>query len=280
MATIQPTITVIGSLNMDLVVQADQLPQPGETLFGGIFEMNPGGKGANQAVASARLQASVNLVGCVGGDLFGKQLLEQLKAEHVNVAHVKVLPEEQTGVAMIILSDGDNRIIVVQGANGKLEESDIDEAEAVIAASDAVLMQLEVPLGVVVHAAEVAKRHGVKVVLDPAPMLPLPDKLLRMVDYVTPNEHEYRAFKEAERRYLQEKLVVTLGERGCAIYQEGVRKIIPGKKVETVDTTGAGDAFSGALSVQLAKGEPLEAACRFANEIGALAATKRGAQGK
>ncbi|WKB35342.1 ribokinase [Terrilactibacillus sp. S3-3] len=230
-------------------------------------------------MASARLQASVNLVGCVGGDLFGQQLLEQLKAEHVNVTHVKALPEERTGAAMIVLSDGDNRIIVVQGANDKLTESDIDEAEAVIAESDVVLMQLEVPMGVVIHAAEVAKIHGVKVVLDPAPMLPLPDKLLRMVDYITPNEVEYGSLKEEERRHLQEKLIITLGERGCAIFQDGIRKIIPGEKVEAVDTTGAGDAFCGALSVQLAKGERLEDACRFANRIGALAATKRGAQG-
>ncbi|WP_132746866.1 ribokinase [Scopulibacillus darangshiensis] len=277
----EPVITVIGSINMDLVTESDMRPKAGETLLGSHFSMIPGGKGANQAVAAARLGAKVNMIGCVGDDLFGEQLTANLKKEGIAADYVEPVTHQQTGIAAITLAEGDNSIIVVPGANHDLSADHISKFEALIAESDVVLLQLEIPLEAVVKAAELAKKHRVKVVLNPAPIQGLPDQLINSADLITPNEHEYDQLKrdyQGDLQVLKNKLVVTKGGAGTAIFKNGKETIVPGYAISVVDTTGAGDAFNGALAVQVAKGASLEEACRSANAVGALAVTKLGAQ--
>jgi ribokinase len=184
-------ITVVGSLNMDLVVRAPRIPRPGETMIGGEFRTVPGGKGANQAVAAARLGGQVSMIGRVGGDAFAQSLLDSLVADGVNHTFVTQDPEAATGVALIVVDDaGENSIVVASGANMRLSPADVDAAEAAIAAADVLLVQLEVPLAAVARAARVANAYGVTVILNPAPACPLPDELLHLVDVLVPNESE------------------------------------------------------------------------------------------
>ncbi|MFC7392988.1 ribokinase [Scopulibacillus cellulosilyticus] len=277
----QPKITVIGSINMDLVTESDRRPEAGETILGDRFSMIPGGKGANQAVSAARLGGSVTMIGCVGDDVFGRELTDNLKKEGINTNKIKTLSDKETGIAAITLAEGDNSIIVVPGANYAITEASIQEYEETIAASDAVLLQLEIPMPTVIKAAEVAHHHGVKVILNPAPIQQLPDELIDYADVITPNEHEYEQLMKdysGDPEALKKKLVVTKGGEGTVFFENGEEVHVPGYKVDVIDTTGAGDSFNGALAVQLAKGESLKASCRYANAVGALAVTKLGAQ--
>jgi len=289
----QSRIAVVGSLNMDLIARVPHLPRPGETVIARDFHTAPGGKGANQAVAAAKLGASVAMIGRVGGDTYGNVLLNNLRQAGVEVEHVIVDPEAVTGMALITLDDaGQNTITVVSGANMRLSTEDIDAAEGIIRSSQVLLLQLESPLPVVRHAVASAWRHGITVVLNPAPARPLPQEILERADYLIPNESEASLLSgvevtdlstaQAAARKLHQQgaksVVLTLGEKGAFLADGKVEAHIPGFRVEVVDTTAAGDAFVAAFAVALASGQELKEAVRFANGAGALTVTKLGAQ--
>ena len=286
-------VTVVGSLNMDLVVRAPRIPRPGETIIGGEFRTVPGGKGANQAVAAARLGAQVAMVGRVGGDAFGGLLLENLAAAGVDHTFVTRDVEAATGVALIEVDDaGQNSIVVVSGANMRLAPADVEAAAAAIGVADVLLLQLESPLETVTRAAQVAHARGVTVILNPAPARPVPAGLLGLVDVLIPNEsetalltglpvgdqEEAQAAAAALRRMGVATVILTLGERGALLAYEGGAELFPAFDVTPVDTTAAGDAFVGGLAVALAEGRPLREAVRWGNAAGALATTRLGAQ--
>ncbi len=287
-------LVVVGSMNMDLVVHVPRLPRPGETVIGGEFRTYAGGKGTNQAVAAARLGASVTMIGCVGDDNFGRQLTDGLRKEGVDAAHVRVVSSTSTGIAMIAVEEtGRNSIVVSPGANMCLTLEDIAVAREVIDGADALVMSLEVPMECVHEAARRARAGGVRVVLNPAPARALPAGLLAMVTALVPNEIETTwltglpvetvgQVEIAAHSLLAhgvDGVVVTLGERGALVLEprkEG--RHLPAYPVEVVDTTAAGDAFVAALAVRLAEGASLEQAARMANVAGALAVTRPGAQ--
>ena len=288
----RPQICVVGSLNMDLVVQTPVLPSAGETLLGGPFATFLGGKGANQAVAAARAGAEVTIVGCVGDDAYGTAIRAGIEAEGIDVRHILERGDVASGVALIAVTpDGQNTIIVAPGANTTLTVEDIEHAAGAIAAADVLLLQLEVPLAVVVHAATLA--HGAStVVLNPAPVQPLPEALVRSADYIVPNETEAAALTgvtpagwttaaEAARVLQQmgvENVVITLGSRGALLLHGTETHRQPAYTVDAVDTTAAGDAFLGAFAVALAEGLTAPDAVRRGAAAGALAATQYGAQ--
>lgn len=286
-----PQVVVIGSLNMDIVVEADRPPHMGETVSGNQVHFIPGGKGANQAVASARLGAKTTMIGAVGHDAFGSELLQALKQEGIDVETVKTVSEVHTGVASIVLAEGDNQIIVVAGANGHCQPADIDQYEERIAQADVVLLQLEIPLETVLYAASTAKRLGKTVVLNPAPARSLPDELLQSVDVLIPNESELYLLAnagketdlEAAMKTLLQKgvgtVVTTLGSKGAAyLATEGSLGFVSSHRVSVVDTTGAGDSFNAGFAYALASGKGLGGAAAFATKVAALAVTKLGAQ--
>jgi len=286
-------VAVVGSLNMDLVARAPRIPRPGETIIGGDFVTVPGGKGANQAVAAARLGAQVSMVGRVGRDVFAGPLLDNLAAAGVDHTFVTHDPKAATGVALIVVDDaGQNSIVVTSGANMRLSPADVDAAETAIATSDTLLLQLESPVETVMRAAKVAQVHGVTVILNPAPARSLPEALLSLVDVLVPNESETalltglpienQAQAEAAAAALLSlgvgTVILTLGERGALLAQEGEAVVFPAFDVTPVDTTAAGDAFVGGFAVALAEGRVLSEAVRWGNAAGALATTKLGAQ--
>ncbi|WP_347861963.1 ribokinase [Salimicrobium sp. PL1-032A] len=272
----KPKVTVVGSINMDLVVSASKMPAKGETLIGDGFHTYPGGKGANQAVAAARAGAEVTMIGAVGADSFGEELISDLEREGIDVSKVKKKQESPTGIATIILAENDNRIIVTPGANHTLTGGEIDDLHETIIHSDIVLFQLETPMEVVRHAADIARSAGVPVILNPAPYHPVPEALMEAVQYITPNETEAEALYEdhAEKSF-KDKLIVTMGAEGIR-YREGGH--IEGHVVDAVDTTGAGDTFNGVLAAELASGHDLDVSIMFANAAAALAVQKIGAQ--
>ena len=287
------SVTVVGSLNMDLVTRASRIPQPGETIIGDDFHTLPGGKGANQAVAAARLGAQVAMVGRVGRDTFAGPLLDNLASAGVDCTFVTQDSQAVTGVALIVVdAAGQNSIVVASGANMRLLPDDVDAAESVISAAHVLLLQLESPLETVTRAAQVARAHGVQVILNPAPARSLPASLLSLVDVLVPNESETElltglpvgdpAEAEAAAAALQEMgvgtVILTLGERGALLAREGGATLLPAFDVRPVDTTAAGDAFVGGLGVALAEGKTLAEAVRWGNAAGALATTKLGAQ--
>ncbi|WP_188206751.1 ribokinase [Alkalibacillus aidingensis] len=275
-------ITVIGSINMDLVTTAEKFPGKGETILGQSFSTIPGGKGANQAVAASKLGADVTFIGCVGDDPFAKTLMDHFNRHGINTNFIKKIEGEPTGVASITIAEDDNNIIVVSGANQAVSPEMVEQHEDVIAASETIILQFEIPMETIEKVIEVASKHGVTIILNPAPVRPISLEALERVDYITPNEHELaillddqekKAFYESHR----EKFIVTQGAEGVAYY-DGEEHLVPGYSVEVVDTTGAGDSFNGALAVALTKGESLEESCRFGNAVGALAVSKLGAQ--
>lgn len=286
-------LTVVGSLNMDLVIRAPRIPQPGETIIGGTFHTVPGGKGANQAVAAARLGAHVAMVGRVGTDPYGQVLLQSLSEAGVDGSCVAQDSEASTGIALIVVDDaGQNSIVVASGANMRLAPSDVEQAEDSIAASDALILQLESPLQAVMRAAEIAHSLGVTVVLNPAPARSLPSEFLAHVDVLIPNESEAMLLThtplserfEAESvaglllKQGVEAVVITLGARGALVAREKGTELIPAFPVEPVDTTAAGDAFVAGFAVAMADGKSLPEAVRWGNGAGALATTQLGAQ--
>ncbi len=288
-------IVEVGSLNMDLVVRIPNIPQPGETLMGGVFHTYPGGKGGNQAVAAARMGARVHMVGCVGEDPFGVELCANLNSEGIDSTHVTTRPQESTGVALIqVDAQGQNSIALASGANMCLSSDDVERALQAIGEFDALAMPLEIPLEAVITAARIAARKGARVILNPAPARKLDADLLSMVDVLVPNEHEigvlsdvtirsdndlHRAAEELHAKGLKE-LVVTLGGRGAfysSMYSQE-KLIIPALEVEAVDTTAAGDCFIGALTVALCEGMNMISAIEFASAAAAISITRFGAQ--
>ncbi|OSI07665.1 Ribokinase [Neisseria animaloris] len=279
-------ITVVGSINMDLVTGSPRFPKQGETLLGTSFNRFMGGKGANQAVAAARLGADVCMIGAVGNDGFGSELLAHLKQEGVDTAHVKILPHLPTGMANITVAGGDNHIIVVSGANFGITPADIETCEARIAESDVVLSQLEIPMECVITAAKLARKHGKPFVLNPAPAQKLPAGLLELVTLLTPNAYELAISLglpedtpvETLIRQAGRPVLMTRGSEGVVYNDDnGTLHRQPSFKVTPVDTTGAGDTFNGAFAVFLHEG--MATAVRKACAAAALSVTKAGAQG-
>lgn len=285
-------IVVIGSLNMDMVVRTNRSPDAGETLIGQAFALSPGGKGANQAVAAARLGAEVSMIGRVGKDTFGSEMLEIIRNEGIHIEHISVSEHQATGVASIIIEeDGENRIIVVPGANIELTVEDIQALEAVISQTKIIVLQLEMDLAMSEQAIAISHRKGIPVILNPAPARVLKDEMLAQVSYLTPNETEAgilsgmtvdsaETAEQAARILLQkgvQNVIVTLGSKGALIVNAEGAKAVPGFPVKAVDTVAAGDSFNGALAQQLVLGKTLEEAVSFANAVGALAVGKEGA---
>ncbi|WP_379163767.1 ribokinase [Paenibacillus sp. sgz5001063] len=285
-------IVIIGSLNMDMVVRTNRAPDAGETLFGEDFTLSPGGKGANQAAAAARLGAEVTMIGRVGKDAFGSELLEVMRQEQVHTGYIGQSETLGTGIASIVVDgEGENRIIVVPGANIEMRPADIAALEPVISQAEMLVMQLETDLPMCAHAAAIAARQGIPVILNPAPARALEDEFLQHVTYLTPNETEagilagmaVNSIDDAEQaaRILLQKgvrnVIVTLGPKGALIVNHAGSLHIPGFPVQAVDTVAAGDSFNGALAWQLTKGKTLDEAVRFANAVGALAVGKQGA---
>jgi len=270
---------------MDLVAQAGRFPAPGETLSGERFVTCPGGKGANQAVAASRLGAQVVMVGAVGDDAFGRELVDGLDREGVVTRHVKVAEGTATGVALITVAEGENTIIVIPGANHALTPADVEAAEADIASADVVLTQLEVPLAAVEAAAQLAEKHGVPLILNPAPAMKLPAELLARAALLTPNEHELAIVLDQPDTpfpdllaLLPGQVVMTKGEHGAYhVDSAGAFYHQPGFKVDALDTTGAGDTFNAALAAHLQQG--LKPAMHAASAAAALSVTRFGAQG-
>lgn len=286
-------VCVVGSLNMDLVVRAPRLPRVGETVTGGTFATFPGGKGANQAVAAARLGARVAMMGTVGDDAFGRQLIDGLTREAIDVAHVRVDAGAATGVAMIgVDGEGRNMIMVASGANVRVRAADVDAARDAVIGARVLLLQLEVPLEAVLRAAAMARAAGALVCLDPAPAVPLPDALYACVDVINPNEVEaqtltgveIRSIADAERAAvaLQARgprvAVVKLGDRGAFYLAPDARGHVPAVVTRAVDTTAAGDAFAAALGVALGEGRGVPDAVAFATRAAGIKVTRMGAQ--
>lgn len=287
------SVVVFGSINMDLVARVSRLPSPGETVAGHAFQTFPGGKGANQAVACARLGAETKMVGRVGGDQFGEVLIERLKEENVGITHVGIDVDIPSGVAQISVNDeGENFIIVVPGANGRVGPADLQRLETALDGARVLLMQLEIPLDAVVAAARMAKQSGVPVMLDPAPAMSLPDELYEHVDILTPNTTEAATLvgfavdrvddaAHAAQVLLDRgtaQVVVKMGELGAFALGAEEGRFHTAIPVEAVDTVAAGDAFNGALAVALTEDTSFQEAVHWGTAAGALAVTKAGAQ--
>ncbi len=288
----KPKITVVGSFMTDLMSRSPHLPSPGETVMGGPFKMGPGGKGSNQAVAAARLGADVNILVSLGIDEFGDLAYANLVHEGIGVDHVKRVRDLSTGAALIIVDDasGENMIVVAPGSNNELGVADVEAARELIIGSDYVLMQLEIPLATVEYTARLAKANGVKVILNPAPGREIPDELLAMVDVLTPNEMEASIISGIEVRDLDgaemaaralrdrgcRSVIITLGSQGAMVADYSGTQHIPSFRVDVVDTTGAGDAFNGALAAALGEGMGFRDACRYANAAAAISVTRIG----
>ncbi len=285
-------ICVIGSLNMDLVVKVDTMPKAGQTLIGSNFKEVPGGKGANQAVAMARLNGNVSIIGKIGNDGFGQTLINSLKNDNVNTDYIKI-EEGPTGVALITVDrNAENCIVVAPGANFKLTNEDIDNNMDAILNSDILVVQLETPLETIKYALKKAKEAGKYTILNPAPAVELEDELIENVDLLTPNETELEIISKVEINCEEDikkaaqvminkgvnELIVTLGSKGSLYINKDKSMFKKAYKVQAVDTTAAGDSYTGALAVAFANNKNVEEAMDFASRVGALSVKKEGAQ--
>ena len=287
-------IVVVGSCNTDMVIKAARLPVPGETILGGTFLMNPGGKGANQAVAAARMGGSVTFVSKTGNDVFGKQSVMLYNTENIKTDYIFSDPKLPSGVALITVdSNGENCIVVASGANASLNQADINKARAEIESSDLVLMQLEIPIETVEYVAEMANKKGIKVILNPAPAQALSDQLLKYLYIIIPNKSEAEILSgikvsdfETARQAADiisakgvDIVVITLGSQGALIKEHNEYHFVEAYQVDTVDTTAAGDTFCGSVCVGLAEGKSILESVQMAARAAALTVTRMGAQG-
>ena len=276
-------IAVIGSINMDLTAATERHPKKGETVSGENLQYLPGGKGANQAVAAARLGGDVSFFGCVGDDVFADRLLAHLSENGVDTSGVRRVTGVSSGIAMITVAEGDNTIVVVPGANGAVTPGYLDEVKDGILAADILLLQNEIPTEAVLHAIDIGSKAGKVILYNPAPFAPLSPDVMEKISYLTPNEHEAALLFPGEKlpRLLQcfgGKLIVTMGEDGAASWADGKMVRIPPRPAKVVDTTGAGDTFCGAFAYALANDFPMERALRFANAAASLSTEGYGAQ--
>ncbi|WP_084820329.1 ribokinase [Mesobacillus campisalis] len=273
-------IAVTGSLNMDLVTTVDRFPKKGETLQGNAFSTIFGGKGANQAVAAARLEREVHMIGRVGDDAFGSEYLGHLKQEGIHCENVKMVKGVPTGTALITVAERDNTIVIVSGANDHMTGDETEEASDVLEQCNVLLVQLEIPFSGVEKAMQIAKKAGSIIILNPAPYVEWPEHWWQLVDYVTPNEHEAAAMRNSAhfRQEYEQKLIVTEGSKGASYIQHGERKIVPAPAVEVKDTTGAGDTFNGVFAAGLDEGMAIGEAVERAVVAASLSVTAFGAQ--
>lgn len=279
-------IGVVGSINMDMTVKAERIPLKGETLKGEDLKYIPGGKGANQAVAMAKLGAEVEMFGCVGDDAAGTALVKNLQEMKVETKCIKTIPGVPTGLAMITVGDNDNTIIVVAGTNDHVDISYVNEVKDSLLECEIVLLQHEIPQETIEYVVEICAKNGVKVVLNPGPARPVKQEILEKVTYLTPNEHEAvilfgteLTFEEMMKKY-PEKLVITQGSRGVSTcLKSGEVILVPARKANVVDTTGAGDTLNGAFTVAVTEGKDIVDALAFANTAAGLSTEKFGAQG-
>lgn len=277
-------VVVVGSINADMVFTSDIRPKAGETVLGNTFSVIPGGKGANQAVAAAKLGAETYMIGCIGDDSNGEFSVKNLQNMNVNTEGVVLVHNAPTGVANIVVAEKDNSIIVIPGANFEISKDIIDKHIALIKSADILLLQLEIPLDVVEYTLKLCRKNNVKVLLNPAPGLILSSSLIENATYITPNEHELKIiFGEQSdtdkilTRY-PNKLIVTIGPKGAKYFDGNEIKVVPTYDVDVVDTTGAGDTFCGGLAAALVRGDSIEDAIKFANKAASLTVTKLGAQ--
>ncbi|KRL02714.1 ribokinase [Liquorilactobacillus capillatus] len=287
-------IVILGSINMDIILQLTRLPKPGETMKVQKFETAGGGKGANQAVAAARSNAEVHFIGRVGDDQYGKQMCALLKENSINVEHIKIDPSHATGQAYILLQQsGENSILVNSGANASIQSEDIEAAQELIESADVIVAQFEVPLPRIIEAFKIARQAAVQTILNPAPALKVPDELLALTDLVTPNEVEAEmltdihvvnkqdAHQAAEKLRMQgvKHVLLTLGSEGSYyLTQTGQEEAVAAYKVKAVDTTGAGDTFIGCLAAKLQNNfENMAQAVRYATKASSLTVQKLGA---
>ncbi|KJS88420.1 MAG: hypothetical protein JM58_01265 [Peptococcaceae bacterium BICA1-8] len=286
-------IVVIGSINMDLVIMAPRLPSCGETILGTDFFTNPGGKGANQAVAAARLGANVEMIGCVGNDPFGQELIANLQNEKVGISNIKICNESPTGIAVITVDqEGQNTIVVSSGANKKVGINLLQQGEEAIKQADIVLIQLEIPLATVYEAIKLTKRYNKFVILNPAPALEIDTEILKLVDIITPNKTEGNILtntalslkkneEEVIKRLLKmgvKNVVMTCGGEGVIYNDNDDIQRIPAYPVKVVDTTAAGDCFNAALAVAITEGNSLSQAVDYAQKVASFAVSHKGAQ--
>jgi len=286
-------VWVVGSLNMDLIFTVERIPTQGETLHSNHFMMEPGGKGANQAVTCSQLKSDVSFIGCVGDDIFGQRLLEELEAHHIETQYIKTIQDEATGIAGIIVNHGDNRIIINSGANKHLhfkQVKDILSKEA--KQGDVFLTQLEIPLETVKESLAYAKKLGLKTILNPAPAKSLPKEIYQYIDIIIPNEVEAEmlsgvqtndsAFNHKVIDFFLDKgikdVVITKGNQGSIYGSQSVYKSFGTYDVKPVDSTGAGDAFVATIACQLAKGKKVEDSIAYASAVSAMVVSKMGAQ--
>ncbi|SBV95397.1 Ribokinase [uncultured Dysgonomonas sp.] len=286
-------IIVIGSCNTDMVIKSDRLPVPGETILGGTFLMNPGGKGANQAVTVARMGGMVTFIAKTGNDIFGKQSVELYHSENINTDFIFSDANHPSGVALISVdAHGENCIVVASGANAHLDIKDMDGARTEIESGDILLMQLEIPIETVDYAANIAKEKGIKIILNPAPAQSLPVSLIEKLYLITPNKTEAEILSGIKVTDIEsaknaaiaisekgvENVVITLGTDGALIKEGDTFHKVDSYKVETVDTTAAGDTFNGALCVGIAEGMSILDSVKMASKASALTVTRMGAQ--
>ena len=290
-------LTILGSINADHVISVPHFVKPGETLTGSNYHIAYGGKGANQAVAAARLREpetmAVSFIGCIGEDGIGRTMKQAFAADGINVAPILEKAGQTTGIAMIqVAASGENSIVISAGANACLDEAQVDQFADEITQADALLMQLETPLPAIIKAAKLAKAHGTKVVLNPAPACALPDELLSQIDIITPNEtetemltgvcvtDEQSAVNAAQVFHEKgiETVLITLGSKGVYLSENGKGEIVPGFRVQAVDTTAAGDTFNGAFLTALLDGKSTFYAIKFAHAAAAISVTRQGAQ--
>lgn len=275
-------ITVVGSMNIDLVVETDHFPEQGETTIGNSFEVFTGGKGANQAVAVARLGKETQFISACGTDAYGELALSSLKKENLNIENVFQISDVSTGITSIIVNNSDNRIIYVPGANYHITPEKIESVKEQILKSEMVILQLEIPPETVQAVLELCKEHQIPTILNPAPIDKFKEEFIDLATYITPNETECASMfgdnMEAALERYPNKLIVTLGDEGARYYDGEKHVFVESYPVKAVDTTGAGDTFNGSLAVALTEGKSVEEAVRFANASASLSVEKKGAQ--